>query len=476
MIERGIHGDAVITGELGSRRRPRHERPRPDVLGLHRPPRGRLAPRDQRRARARSTRSAPGRRLVERLLDLSDDLAAGPTRTPAGTLFIGKFAAGDYYNRVPISAHLMGTRRHHADSNLGVVRAQLEGDRRGGRGRDRRDHRARDPRLHRGVPDLDPDDRDRPGRPPRPRRPDREGHARSSRAAPSATPPTSTTRRRSRARTTASPTRAPTRITSSCTCPSWRRSRAPTRWRRPTTSTTADIDPPPLAESRHDDHRPLRRRRLGATSAGRTRRVPSLDELRELSRGLMVDIHRRWSRSRTTRSCSSKAKGIRVRDASGRWYIDGLSGVFISSYGHGNERLAGAAAEQARQPRVRDAALLGQPPDAPARRPAARGVAGRLRRREVHRERLRRHRVRDEDGPPVAPPRGPRPALQGLRHYRSYHGSTGHSLAASGGVALALPYEPFAAGFIHVHPPFALAAPDRRCSEEAGRSGRCRSS
>jgi metal-dependent amidase/aminoacylase/carboxypeptidase family protein len=67
-----------------------------------------------------------GMRLVQRLSELSDDLAAD-RGTPAGTLFIGKFAAGDYYNRVPISAHLMGTRRHHAESNLGVVRAQLEG-------------------------------------------------------------------------------------------------------------------------------------------------------------------------------------------------------------------------------------------------------------------------------------------------------------------------------------------------------------
>jgi adenosylmethionine-8-amino-7-oxononanoate aminotransferase len=44
-----------------------------------------------------------------------------------------------------------------------------------------------------------------------------------------------------------------------------------------------------------------------------------------------------------------------------------------------------------------------------------------------------------------------------LSHYRGYHGSTGHALAASGGLAWRGPFEPFAAGFVHVHAPFAVA-------------------
>ena len=123
LIARGIHGDAVLTGELGSggdlvtsgrgltfwdmivRR---------DGDSLH----------ETNAEKGTVNPILAGMRLVDRLSRLSDDLAAGRAK-PAGSLFIGKFATGDYYNRVPISAHLMGTRRHHADSNLTEVAAQL---------------------------------------------------------------------------------------------------------------------------------------------------------------------------------------------------------------------------------------------------------------------------------------------------------------------------------------------------------------
>jgi len=45
-----------------------------------------------------------------------------------------------------------------------------------------------------------------------------------------------------------------------------------------------------------------------------------------------------------------------------------------------------------------------------------------------------------------------------LSHYRGYHGGTGHALAASGSPGWRSVYEPFAPGFIHVHPPFTYAA------------------
>jgi adenosylmethionine-8-amino-7-oxononanoate aminotransferase len=40
-----------------------------------------------------------------------------------------------------------------------------------------------------------------------------------------------------------------------------------------------------------------------------------------------------------------------------------------------------------------------------------------------------------------------------LSHYRGYHGVTGHALAASGWRASRSPYEPLAAGFVHLHTP-----------------------
>jgi adenosylmethionine-8-amino-7-oxononanoate aminotransferase len=40
-----------------------------------------------------------------------------------------------------------------------------------------------------------------------------------------------------------------------------------------------------------------------------------------------------------------------------------------------------------------------------------------------------------------------------LSHYRAYHGGTGHAVAASGWPAWRTPYEPLAAGFVHLHTP-----------------------
>jgi acetylornithine deacetylase/succinyl-diaminopimelate desuccinylase-like protein len=123
LIERGIHGDAVIIGELGSGRE------------LVTTSRG-LTFWDifVRRAgdAVHETNALPdvvhpirvGRVLLDRLLDLADGLAAG-TVEPRGLLFVGRFTAGDYYNRVPLEAHLSGTRRHHADSSLAIVREEL---------------------------------------------------------------------------------------------------------------------------------------------------------------------------------------------------------------------------------------------------------------------------------------------------------------------------------------------------------------
>jgi acetylornithine deacetylase/succinyl-diaminopimelate desuccinylase-like protein len=121
--ERGIHGDAALIGELGSETelitsgrglsfwefsvgrsgQPVHEQNAPP---------GTVHP-----IRAASV-------LLNRLLELADDLAAGRI-TPSGSLFIGEFQAGDYFNRVPSHARLAGTRRHHADRTLDEVREQL---------------------------------------------------------------------------------------------------------------------------------------------------------------------------------------------------------------------------------------------------------------------------------------------------------------------------------------------------------------
>ena len=111
LIARGIHGDAVITGELGG--------------GVELPIGGLglsfweiVVERDG--PAIHETVVTPGtvdpvevgRVLHAALADLRDRLADASTDDPKPSLFIGKFVAGDYPNRLPVRAELAGTRRH----------------------------------------------------------------------------------------------------------------------------------------------------------------------------------------------------------------------------------------------------------------------------------------------------------------------------------------------------------------------------
>ena len=111
LIARGIHGDAVITGELGG--------------GVDLPIGGlgltfwEIVV-DRGGSAIHETVARPetvdpvevGRLLHAALAELRDRLAAAPADDPKPSLFIGKFAAGDYPNRLPVRAELAGTRRH----------------------------------------------------------------------------------------------------------------------------------------------------------------------------------------------------------------------------------------------------------------------------------------------------------------------------------------------------------------------------
>jgi acetylornithine deacetylase/succinyl-diaminopimelate desuccinylase-like protein len=123
LIERGIHGDAAIIGELGS--------PTQLITGsrgltfwdvvVNRPGE---SVHEQNALPGTIHPIRVGRLLLDQLYDLADGLAAG-TAEPRGSLSIGRFTSGDYYNRVPLRAEIGGTRRHHADSSLDAVRNQL---------------------------------------------------------------------------------------------------------------------------------------------------------------------------------------------------------------------------------------------------------------------------------------------------------------------------------------------------------------
>ena len=149
----------------------------------------------------------------------------------------------------------------------------------------------------------------------------------------------------------------------------------------------------------------------------------------------------------------TEGDGIRVRDVDGRWYIDGLSGTFCMSLGHGNARVVEAATKQ-----LSRLAL------------AAPTMATSDRSLELARELLallppRYTTLKWGSGGSEAVEAAIKMARQFhrqagdprkykvLSHYRGYHGVTGHALAASGWRASKSPYEPLAPGFVHLHTP-----------------------
>lgn len=125
LIARGIHGDAVITGELGGGTvlpiaglgltfwEIMIERP---GMSVH-----------ETVAEAGTIDPVEvGRLLHGELAALRDRLTARPAAVPMPSLFIGKFVSGDYPNRLPVRAELAGTRRHDETSDLAAVAAELE--------------------------------------------------------------------------------------------------------------------------------------------------------------------------------------------------------------------------------------------------------------------------------------------------------------------------------------------------------------
>ncbi len=125
LIERGVVGDAVMTGELGSGRELVTSSRGLDFWSIDIERTG---------ASIHEVNATPdmvdplkvGTRLLERLVSLREGLAAGAV-VPLGSLFIGKFVSGDYYNRVPVSCSIAGTRRHFSDGSHAAVSEELEG-------------------------------------------------------------------------------------------------------------------------------------------------------------------------------------------------------------------------------------------------------------------------------------------------------------------------------------------------------------
>jgi acetylornithine deacetylase/succinyl-diaminopimelate desuccinylase-like protein len=124
LISRGIHGDAVITGELGGGR----ELP---IGGLGLTfwevviERSGMAVHETLVQPTMLDPVEVGRAVHDALADLRERLAARPGPRPGASLFIGRFTAGDYFNRLPTRAVLQGTRRHDLDETLVDVETEL---------------------------------------------------------------------------------------------------------------------------------------------------------------------------------------------------------------------------------------------------------------------------------------------------------------------------------------------------------------
>jgi adenosylmethionine-8-amino-7-oxononanoate aminotransferase len=166
----------------------------------------------------------------------------------------------------------------------------------------------------------------------------------------------------------------------------------------------------------------------------------------------------------------TEGDGVRVRDIEGRWYVDGLSGTFNVSLGHGRQTIIEAASRQ--MARLAMAAptlgtndrslelarlLLGL---LPARYTHLKWASGGSEAVEQAIKMARQYHRQAGD---------PR-KFKVLSHYRAYHGATGQALAATGWPHASNPYEPLAEGFIHLHTPDPYHSPFSGTPEEIGRA------
>lgn len=166
----------------------------------------------------------------------------------------------------------------------------------------------------------------------------------------------------------------------------------------------------------------------------------------------------------------AEGEGVRVRDVDGRTYYDGLSGTFCLSLGHGNEELAAAGAAQLSR------LALAAPTMATSDRSLE--LAKRLLELLPSQFTHLKWGCSGSDSVEAAIKMGrqyhrqlgdPR-KYKTISHYRAYHGVTGQALAASGWPWARAPYEPLAAGFLHVHAPDAYRPPFDTDPAEIGRT------
>ena len=211
---------------------------------------------------------------------------------------------------------------------------------------------------------------------------------------------------------------------------------------------------------------------MAATSAGpseTSRAAGGLDK--DLLRHLVLDF-KQMNQFADEPWIFTRAEGLRLQDSAGRWYLDGLSGVFVNSLGYGNQRVLDAAIAQLRQ--------MHFAPPLHGTTPPALDLAERLRR-------LAPGAMKGTRGPGIKLLSGGSEATEAamkiarqywkqashprkykiVARYGGYHGATMGALSATGGWERKSVFEPLVAGFLHHHPPHVVRALLRDLGQEA---------
>lgn len=146
-------------------------------------------------------------------------------------------------------------------------------------------------------------------------------------------------------------------------------------------------------------------------------------------------------------------EGIHVTDVFGKTYIDGLSGVFTVNLGHGNQQIIEVAAEQARQIAFTAPTMATNPAAlrlaellieiTPPQYSTVKFFSGGSEVTEAAIKLARQYFLQTGHGR----------KFKVISRYGSYHGGTGHAMAASAQPEWKWRYEPLAGGFVHVQPP-----------------------
>src|SRR5579864_5837691 len=163
-------------------------------------------------------------------------------------------------------------------------------------------------------------------------------------------------------------------------------------------------------------------------------------------------------------------EGIRLTDTAGRRYIDGLSGVFVCSLGHGSRAVIEAITEQLNRLAFAPPLHGTTPPAleltqlllrlAPEDVTAIKLLSGGSEATEAAMKLARQYHK--QTGNPRK--------YKIISRYGAYHGGTMGALSAGGGRERKSVYEPLGVGFIHVHPPYCYRCPFDQTYPSCGRT------